>query len=85
MRKRLRSILLEDLDKIFESVENEDITDIFTDVEPIQQNEPAIDDIFSDDDIVLTTPSSSVLDKFLQSKGFIDSKITIIDENKSLL
>lgn len=72
---------MEDLDKIFESVENEDITDIFTDVEPIQQNEPAIDDIFSDDDIVLTTPSSSVLDKFLQSKGFIDSKITIIDEN----
>ena len=72
---------MEDLDKIFESVENEDITDIFTDVEPIQQSDPAIDDIFSDDDIVLTTPSSSVLDKFLQSKGFIDSKITIIDEN----
>lgn len=46
--------------------------DIFSSVEP---KEKTIDDIFDDPE------SSTVLEKFLESKGFVDSKIKVIDED----
>lgn len=74
---------MENLDSIYDSddIEFEDNSQ-WT---PVSQEDESVKDIFNpkDDDFIPTAnEGSSVLNKFLQSKGFVDSKIKVIDENE---
>ena len=68
----------DDLDSIFD----EDTSQVTEDVN--LNTDMDLDDIFSDDDIVEKegkSTNSSIMDKYLESKGFVDSKIKVIDED----
>lgn len=71
---------MENLDSIYDS---DDIEFEDNQWEPAELGETT-EDIFnpSDDDFTpVSNTNLSILDKFLQSKGFVDSKIKVVDEN----
>ena len=76
---------MDNLDDVFSSEGLEDFNDIDfgedtqADLEVV--NEEDSDFFDSDDEDYSPAQSGSVIDKFLQSKGFVDSKVKIIDEN----
>lgn len=76
---------MDNLDDVFSSEGLEDFNDIDfgedTQADLKVVNEEDSDFFNSDDEDYSPTQSVSVMDKFLQSKGFVDSKVKIIDEN----
>ena len=76
---------MDNLDEVFNSDGLEDLNDIDfgedTQADLKVENEGDSDFFDSDDDDYSPAQSGSVMDKFLQSKGFVDSKVKIIDEN----
>lgn len=76
---------MDNLDEVFNSEGLEDLNDIDfgedTQADLKVENEGDSDFFNSDDDDYSPAQSGSVMDKFLQSKGFVDSKVKIIDEN----
>ena len=76
---------MDNLDKVFSSDGLDDLNDIDfgedTQADLKVVNEEDSDFFDSDDEDYSPTQSVSVMDKFLQSKGFVDSKVKIIDEN----
>lgn len=76
---------MDNLDEIFSSDGLDDLNDIDfgedtqADLKVVNEGDPDFFD--SDDEDYSPTQSVSVMDKFLQSKGFVDSKVKIIDEN----
>lgn len=76
---------MDNLDDVFSSDGLEDINDIDfgedTQADLNVVNEGDSDFFNSDDEDYSPTHSGSIMDKFLQSKGFVDSKVKIIDEN----
>ena len=76
---------MDNLDEVFSSDGLEDFNDIDlgedTQADLKVVNEGDSDFFDSDDEDYSPTQSGSVMDKFLQSKGFVDSKVKIIDEN----
>lgn len=76
---------MDNLDEVFSSDGLEDLNEIDfgedTQADLKVENEGDPDFFDSDDEDYNPTQSGSVMDKFLQSKGFVDSKVKIIDEN----
>lgn len=76
---------MDNLDDVFSSDGLEDLNDIDfgedTQADLNVVNEGDSDFFSSDDEDYSPTHSGSVMDKFLQSKGFVDSKVKIVDEN----
>lgn len=76
---------MDNLDDVFSSEGLEDFNDIDfgedTQADLKVVNEEDSDFFDSDDEDYSPAQSGSVIDKFLQSKGFVDSKVKIIDEN----
>lgn len=72
----------DDLDSIFD---NDEENIIENQQEDVDQNTDDNFDIFSEEDILEDKEDSvtqhSVINKYLESKGFVDSKIKVIDEN----
>lgn len=77
---------MDDFENVFDSDDLNDI-DFGDNVESTTDSEVVNDDnsdFLTDNDDFLedtNTKSSSILDKFLESKGFTDSKVKVVDEN----
>lgn len=73
----------DDLDSIFDDVNEENTEE--NQQEDINQEADSNFDIFSDEDILEDSNDESVkksvMNKYLESKGFVDSKIKVVDEN----
>lgn len=73
----------DDLDSIFDDVNEENTEE--NQQEDINQEADSNFDIFSDEDIFEDSNDESVkksvMNKYLESKGFVDSKIKVVDEN----
>ena len=73
----------DDLDSIFDDVNEENTEE--NQQEDVNQEADSNFDIFSDEDILEDSNDESVkksvMNKYLESKGFVDSKIKVVDEN----
>lgn len=73
----------DDLDSIFDDVNEENTEE--NQQEDVNQEADSNFDIFSDEDIFEDSNDESVkksvVNKYLESKGFVDSKIKVVDEN----